>query len=294
MGMDLNALKARLAGLNKGVKKANDIWKPKDKHLIRLLPYFGEDPMISLHFHYDIGDQSVLCPKSNFGDECEICDFCELLRSWKDASGNDKPETERKQDWEMFKKIQPKARVFVAMVERDKEGEGAKFWGVTPNQAQQLLEVCADGDRLEAVGVAPDDAVNALKVLFGQKAFDIEVDFSKPGEKGNTKTFSQIKITAKIKATPIAKTPGDEKKIIDSIKKITDVYPKLSSEEVAKIFRKFAGSNGGESKPEGGTEKYSGSKAESKPIANKANTAENANKVGGRSIDEAFGDLVES
>jgi hypothetical protein len=292
MGMDLAALKARLAGLNKGTKKANDIWKPKDKHLIRLLPYFNEDPMQSLSFHYDIGEQSVLCPKTNFGDDCVICDFCDLLKSWKDENGNDKAENVRKQDWEMFKKIQPKARVFVAMVERTKEEEGAKFWGVTPNQAQQLLEACADGDRLEAIGLTKDDDKNALDVLFGKKAFDIEVDFSKPGEKGNTKSFAQIKITPKIKATPIMPSEAAAKKLLESVKRLTEVYPRVTSAEVEKIFKKFIGSSSAESKPDGGTEKYSGktdTKAESKKPAN---SGENAAKVGGRSIDDAFGELT--
>lgn len=289
-GMNLSDLKARLAGLNRGTKKANDLWKPKDKHVIRCVPYFAEDPMQTLSFHYDIGDQSVLCPKANFGDECEICDFCELLRAWKDQNGNDKPEAERKQDFELFKKIQPKARVFVAMVERTKEDEGAKFWSITSNQAQQLLEVCADGDRLEAVGVAVDDDANALKVLFDtKKAFDIEVDFAKPGEKGNTKNFPQIKITAKIKATPLAKDAATEKKILESVKRLADVYPKVSSAEVSKIFKKFVGNQGAEAKAEGGTEKYNGT---TKTETKKTNTSENAAKVGGRSIDEAFGDLV--
>ena len=290
--MNLNELKERLASLNRRTQKANDIWKPKDEHDIRLLKYpHGEDPLIPLHFHYEIGDTpSILCPKVNFGEDCAICDFCDALKSWKTPDGEDKPESERKQDWELFKKIQPKARVFVPMVERSKEGEGAKWWGITSNQAEALLAECTDGDRLSELGIDADDATRALDVLFGKKAYDLHVSFAKPGEKGNTKTFGQVTFKAKIKATPIMKDAKAETDLLASIKKITEVYPKVSSAEVEKLFKKFAGAGQEESKPEGGTEKYSAKKAEEKPAA--ANTKENAKVSGTRSIDEAFGDML--
>lgn len=289
--MDLNALRERLASLNRRAAKGNDIWKPKDEHEVRLLPYpHSDDPLVTLHFHYEIGDQSVLCPKANFGDECAICDFCEKLRSWKGPDGEEKPEVERKQDWEIFKKIQPKARVFVPMIERGKEGEGSKWWSITPNQAGELLNICADGDRLAELGIDKDDTANALKVIFDtKKAYDLKVSFAAPGKKGNTKTFGVVTFSGKFKATPLAKDAKAEKDILDGIKKITEVYPKVPSAEVAKMLAKFMGNSSSEASTEGGLEK-GGSKA-SAPAA--TNSKEDAKVSGTRSLDEAFGDLID-
>lgn len=282
--MNINALKDRLQQLNRRTTKANDIWKPKDEHTVRCLPYpHGGDPMIDLHFHYEIGENApILCPKANFGKDCSICDFCEKLRAWKDESGQDKAENDRKQDFEIFKKIQPKARVFIPMVERGKEAEGAKFWGVTPNQAQQILEVCTDGDRLSDLGIDQDDAAKAMDVIFStDKAYDLKVSFAKPGEKGNNKSFTQVEIKGKIKASPLAANAAEASKILGSVKNIREVYPEVSSADVEKIFSRWLGSLGvGEEKAAApAKEKYETRSTEK--VASK-----------GRSIDEAFGDLT--
>lgn len=278
--MDINSIKARLQALSNRSKKANDIWKPRDEHAVRLLPYpHGTDPFLELAFHYDIGEQSVLCPKVNFGNECAICDFCDALKSWKNPDGNDKPERDRKTDWELFKKIQAKVRVFVPMVERGKEGDGPKFWGVTPNQAVQILEICNDGDRLSEVGEDPKNPKNALRVVIdADKAYDLTVKFAKPGEKGNTKSFAQVTIEGKIKATPLLADKKARQELISQVKNIREVYPEVTSEEANRIFQKFVNSGQAEAKAEGGVE-Y------------RPNTTE-TQKTGGRTVDEAFADIL--
>jgi hypothetical protein len=296
--MDFNALRDRLNQLNRKISKGDDLWKPKDEHQVRLVPNpHADDPFQELHFHYEIGDTlSVLCPKLNFGEECAICDFADVLKAWKGPDGEDKPEKERKADFEIFKKIQAKARIYVPMIERpNKEKniagtETAKWWGMTTAQVNQALEVCTDGDRLEELGLAKDDP-GALKVLFDtKKGYDLTVSFAKPGEKGNTKTFTQITIKGRIKPSPLAKDEAEVKKIAESVKKLPDVFPKVPSAEVEKILKKFLGAGAPEAKTEGGTEKYA--KTEEKETPKPANSKENAKTVGGRSIDEAFGDML--
>lgn len=296
--MDFNALRDRLNQLNKKTSKADDLWKPKDEHQVRLVPNpHGDDPFQELHFHYEIGDtMQVLCPKANFGEECAICDFADLLRAWKDESGKDKPESERKADFEIFKKIQTKPRVYTLMIERGRDGkpdsETARWWGMTTAQVNQALEVCVDGDRLEELGLQKDDS-EALKILFDtKKGYDLTVSFAKPGEKGNNKQYTNVSIKGRIKPSALAKDEATAKKIVDSAKKLTEIFPKVSPAEVEKILKKFVGKSSEEAKPEGGTEKYSG-KEEVKP-ARATNTKESAKLSGTRSIDEAFGDLVEA
>lgn len=291
--MDINALRERLASLNRRTQKGNDIWKPKDEHDIRLLrPSEKDDPLVALHFHYEIGDvQSVLCPKMNFGDDCAICDLCDQLKSWKTPDGEEKAEHDRKADWEIFKKIQPKARVLVAMVERGKEAEGAKWWNITSGQAEALLKECTDGDCLAELGISPDDGEGALNVLFGKKAYDLHVSFAKPGEKGNTKQFGQVSFKTKKKPSSLAADAKAEQALLTSIKKITEVYPKVPSAEVAKILAKFVGQGSKEATTDGGTE-YKSNKSAAAPAA-ATNSSENAKVSGTKSIDEAFSDLVD-
>jgi hypothetical protein len=295
--MDFNALREKLNSLNRKTSKGEDLWKPKDEHQVRLVPNpHSDDPFQELHFHYEIGDTlAVLCPKLNYGDDCAICEFADMLKAWKGPDGQDKPEKERKADFEIFKKIQAKARIYVPMIERANakanlpaDSEAARWWGMTTAQVNQALEVCTDGDRLEELGLQKDDK-ESLKILFDQKkGYDLTVSFAKPGEKGNTKTFTQITVKGRIKPSALAKDEASCKKIVDSVKKLNDVFPKVPSSEIKKILEKFLGTNSAEAKPEGGKEYAADSKKEA---AKPTNSKENA-KVGGKSIDEAFGDMV--
>ena len=281
----ISELKARLATLNRKTSKSTDIWKPKDEHDVRLLEVDNVEPFTERAFHYNIGDAiQVLCPKINFGDECVICDYAETLRSWKDEKGRDKPEKVRREDFEIFKKIQAVSKVFVPMVERLEDGKNISqpaWWGLTSNQAQQILEVCTDSERMEACGLDSTDTESALKtVLSPSKAFDLHVSFRKPGEKGNTKTFTAIDIKPKYKPSPLTGNKAKDAELTKAVKPLDDVFIKVPSAEVEKIFAKFIGNSAPEAKAEGGKE-YA------------PKTTEKAEKAGKRSVDEAFGELLE-
>jgi hypothetical protein len=285
--MDLNALKEKLQQLNRRTNNSNDIWKPKDEHEVRLIPYpHGPEPFNEIHFHYEVGESpAIVCPKLNFGEDCAVCDFADRLKSWKDKNGRDKPEVLRKSDFETFKKIQAKARVYVPMVERGKESEGPKFWGVTPNQSLEILQVCADSDRLSELGLDANDTKRALDVIFRTDlAYDLKVSFRKPGEKGNTKSFTQIVITGGIKAKPLSKDKAQAQELLAAVKNIKDLFPPVSSDDVAKALNRWV--SGGRSEES--------VVAESKPAEQKykTNSSEDAGKKGGKTIDEAFGDML--
>lgn len=287
MGNNIAELKARLASLNRKTAKSTDIWKPRDEHDVRIIAIPGQEAFQERAFHWNIGDaREVLCPKVNFGDECVICDFAETLRSWKDEKGRDKPEKRRKEDFEIFKKIQVASKVYLPMVERLEDGKNISapaWWGLTQNQANQVLEVCTDKDRLEACGIDPEDNDHALDTITStKKAFDLHVSFRKPGEKDNKKTFTVVDIKPKYKPSPLT---GNEKKdveLIASIKALDEVFIKVPSSEVEKIFSKYLGGQSKEAKADGGEEKYA------------AKTTEVAAKAGKRSVDEAFGELLDN
>ena len=49
---------------------------PQDgENNIRIVPTADGDPFKERYFHYGVGEQSFLCPKRNFGDDCPVCNF---------------------------------------------------------------------------------------------------------------------------------------------------------------------------------------------------------------------------
>lgn len=285
MGMDIAAIKARLAQLSNKTKKSNDIWKPSDEHDIRCLPHpysKTEDLFVERGFHYEIGNEApILCPKVNFGDDCDICDFCDSLRAWKTPDGEQKSENDRKTDWEMFKKISVKSAWFFPMTERGKEADGAKWQRVNQTNYNELMGVCIDEECNSTITEAGGEG--GLGVLFNKDlAYDLHVSYKKKGEKGNTKTFNVVDFKEKKKPTPLHKDKALVEKLLASIKPIDEVFPKNTSEQVSKMFKKFIGGGASEAKAEGGMEH--------KPAA--SNGAEKAKTEGGRTIDDAFDDLV--
>ena len=147
--MDINAIRAKLKGFEEGKPKSKK-WKPKDEHSVRVLPLANEDDIsfiIKWHYGVDAGRQ-MYCP-STHGDACPFCDLGASLRSWKDEKGRDKTETQRKMDWEWFKKIQAAEKHYIPVVIRKKDSvdvEGPFLWELTPRTYQTILKVCANDD----------------------------------------------------------------------------------------------------------------------------------------------------
>lgn len=285
----LAELRAQLATLNRRTNKNPDVWKPKDEHKVRLLrnPH-SEDPFALVAFHYNVGDaREILCPKVNFGEDCVICDFAEQLKSFTDEKGKKKSDAEKKGDWDIFKKIQVVEKVAVPMVERTEDGKSHSapaWWVLTSNQSQQVIGVCAEADRVRVCGIDPEDDEAVLGAIFDtQKAFDFEVSSAKPGEKGNNKTFHQVTIKPAYLPSPLTGNKEKDKELLKQIKPLREVFPKIPSSEVESALKKFIG---GGMKIEGSEPKKADEKYEKK--------GEKAEKAGTRSVEESFGELLET
>jgi len=295
----VSEIRARLATLNrKGSTKNPDVWKPTDEHDVRCLrnPH-NSDPIEEVTFHFNVGDaRELLCPRQ-FGDVCVVCDFADQLKGFKDEKGKEKKKADKDADWEIFKKIQAQTKIYIPVIERIKDDKGnvtghsePAWWGLTGNQSQQALAVCAEGDRLRACGIDPDDDEKALDALFGtKKAFDLHVSSAKPENKdgkGNTKTFYQITIKPVYLPSPLTGNAAKDAELLKKIKPIREVFPKLPAAEIEAALKKFIGGgmkieeNRGE--PKKGEEKYAGA------------SKEKAEAAGTRSVDDAFGALLES
>ena len=90
MALNLDKMRQKLDTLNgKGDKKNNAFWRPSEgENNIRILPTPDGDPFKEKFFHYGVGNQSFLCPKRNFGDECPVCSFASQL--WDEGTEDSK------------------------------------------------------------------------------------------------------------------------------------------------------------------------------------------------------------
>ena len=186
----LDAIKKKLQDLQtRGKSRSTKIWRPTDEHDIRAVARPGEDdPFVEVMFHANIGDAWAFpCPGD---DVCPICSLCEKLRRWKDDDGNDRPADERKVDWEIFRKIQPRPRFYLQVVERVRENNrpevisDVRWWSMTEFVYKQLLAISLDDD----CNADRDD--KGFPVLTDPvTGYDVHVSHQKAGEKGNNTSF---------------------------------------------------------------------------------------------------------
>ena len=101
MGLNLDAIKAKLNQLNRNDDRRNNLWKPEaGKTRVRIVPYVHrkDNPFLELYFHYDLAKRSMLSPVS-FGNADPVVEFAEKLKKTGD-----------KDEWLMGRKIEPKMR----------------------------------------------------------------------------------------------------------------------------------------------------------------------------------------
>jgi len=129
MAINLDKMKDKLDSLkNKGGNK--NFWKPQDgTQIVRILPTPDGDPFKSFHFHYGVGQEGFLCPKSNFGEICPVCDFVSNLYKQKDE-----------ESIEMAKKLGKKQRFFSPVLVRGEEKEGPRVWGYSKTVYEKLIQ----------------------------------------------------------------------------------------------------------------------------------------------------------
>jgi len=130
MAIDMKKMRAKLdAAKNKGGKT----WKPKidSETKVRLIPTPDGDPFKEKHFHYNLGKQSVLCPKRNFDEDCPVCEFASSL--WNEGDDDSK---------EMAKKLFVRQRFYSPIILRDEKEPTVKVWAYSQSVYQDLLSTC--------------------------------------------------------------------------------------------------------------------------------------------------------
>lgn len=214
MAIDLSKVKDRLKNLKRKSSKSQYLWKPQPGNsTIRLVPYkFNKDfPFIELFFHYDFPGPNYLSPKS-FGNPDPIYEFAQHIRN---VPGQD--------NYELFKKLNPKRRTFAPVVVRGEEDQGVKFWGFGKTIYEQLLQTFADPD----YGDLSDP----------KEGRDIKIEYI-PGKQTST-GYPETKLMVRPVRTPLTEDKDTLQKIWESQVEITEVYEEPTYEELERALKSY-------------------------------------------------------
>jgi hypothetical protein len=269
--MNTQSLRDRLANFNNKQKNSSGSttfekarWYATDEHDIRFVPtnnkgtYYDCNELVcfrdseknilvvELMFHGNVARFPFLCA-AQFGDECPVCDYAKFLGRWKDDDGNDRPESERKADFQIVKKIRRAPKYACNVVERGKESEGPLWFLVSPGSQKdvtgfhKILEFCGSKIYRKMCGVTEE---NELQVLFGtENALDVHISFQKSKNqdgKGNTTGYAAVVFQMKADDTsPLTKSKAETKKLVESVKKLELAYQRKTTKEIEELLEEF-------------------------------------------------------
>lgn len=231
MPINVDKMKEKLETLNnKGKTQNKQFWKvPNGNSKIRVLPTEDGDPFKSFFFHYNVGNESLLCPKANFGETCPICDFVASL--YKDKSED---------SIEMAKKIMKKQRFCSPILVRGEEKEGPKVWTYSKTVYQKLLQTALNPEYGDFTD--PDQGLD-IDIVYGKKDGkqypDTDLTFARKETKMckdlDKKTCEEIlKNIPDFNALYKKKTSAEVQAALDSfLATEPDSAPETSSEEVS-------------------------------------------------------------
>ncbi len=243
MGIDLSKMKAKLAALQGKGEGKTAFWRPEEGQAsqIRVVSTPDGDPFKEYWFHYEIGKNSVMCPKKNFKETCAICDFANKLF-------REDTEDSRK----MGKKFLPRQRFFSPVLVRGQEKEGIKVWGFGKNAYQDLINLVLNPD----YGDITDPEGGTDLTILSTKA---------PGQ-----SFPTTKITPARKTSKLCQGTSDEcKELMDSVPDFNTLHERKTSTEVLAILDEYLASDA--SAEDGSSEvKVTGGKAKSTSAVDKA------------------------
>ena len=198
MGLDINAIRARLSALQGQNKRREFQFKPvKGRNNVRIVPsaHNKNTPFTELYFHY-LGNKTYLSPLS-YGRRDPIAEFADKLR----ATGN-------REDWIQAKTFTPKMRTVVPVIVRGQEAEGVKLWSIGKTVYTEILSIINDPD----YGDITDPTTGRDLVVEYTEAKDSDTGFAKSVSR------------AKPNQSPITGDAELLEKILTEQPRISDMY----------------------------------------------------------------------
>ena len=227
MAIDISKMRNKLNTLKGKGGQLAKFWKPQaGTQTIRILPTEDGDPFKSYFFHYGLNNESVLCPKHNFGEECAVCEFVAKLY-------NDGDEESR----EMAKKLVRKQRFFSPVLVRGEENEGSRVWGYSKTVYQTLLETVLNPDYGDITD--PETGV------------DIDLRYEKTAGKLYPETTLAFKRNSSAMCSGLSDDECDS--ILESIPDFDKLHKRRTSEEVRALLDSFLS---GDTEEKEETQKY--------------------------------------
>lgn len=236
---NLEEIRRKLKEMESG-KKGRAKWKPTGTHTVRCLPTATEEDLgLIIKWHYGVDNgRPMYCP-STHGDACPFCDLAQYLRRWKDDDGKEKSETQRKLDFDWFKKVDAATKHYVPVVIRKPDStdlEGPFLWEMTPKTYTALYKVVADEDYNDG---HPDGGGYRVLTSF-MHGHDLTVTLKKAGQNGNTTSYDLTEVEERKKPSNLIK--GDEaaaKKLLEKVPNITEVAKAITTAEAELIFKAY-------------------------------------------------------
>lgn len=218
--MNVNAIQKKLASLQKTEKKGEKTpaipkFKPViGKQQIRILPskFDTENPFLEMLYYYNIGNKKVIASPLNWGEKDPIHEFSKSLRGTND-----------KENWRMAKKLDPKMRISVYVIDRNDEAKGVQVWEFGKEIYETLLNYATD----EEVGDFTD-------VMVGRDFKLITV-----GPESTGTQYNKTTIQPTMKTIPLSTDAKLVEKWLDEQPDIKNAYPPLPFETIKEALQEW-------------------------------------------------------
>ena len=263
MGIDVSKMQQKLTALETKKPLQSDkklYWSPKEgvKYQVRVLPSADGDPFKEFWFHYNIGKESFLCPKKNYGEQCPCCDFANKLY-------REKTEESAK----MGKNFLAKQRFYSNILVRGEEAEGVRAWGYGKNAYGDMIRLVVDPDYGDITDPETGRDLSVLAV------------------KADKQQYAVPKLTARPVTSKLCQGSAEEcKTLLDSAPDLTKIHKRKTTQEVAAILdAHLSGSTEGDAEDED---------VDTKPEIEKFATPVGKKSKAKSDIDAAFEDLMDS
>lgn len=205
---------------------------------VRILPYRHKehfDQFIDVFYHYQVGKRTIVCPKYMENKPCKICDYRDTIyertRELASTHGIDPKNyddmTKNPQInalFELARKYKATKKVYIPILVRGKETEGAKFWGINQKLCDFILA----------------DLGKAEKVVDRYRGFDSEIVLLNNGAMFMGKPIADVSHSFKVfdERKPILpkQSPEDIQALIDSVPNLFDFIKVSTYEDTAKAL----------------------------------------------------------